>query len=349
MEEKVNLILSDVMKPAIEDIGIFLSELGFMDNHINSQKNLIRQKMLDEGRIFEIDETKVKEGLQAVDTASISLNKEGIAVVLAVGARIGKEEQLKIEYARESGENNEDFRQVESVLRLQLEFRLLKDSEGITIVDHSFWSLLMESNKVMTAWRNLRSNELKRSFQEAIKECFIEEQSFLSTLKNLNLVAISKTASSDRFSGQYGITPPIADRTLFTAILKPGEYTRPSALIDSTRGSFGIERGIKGWEEINAIYCEKADQRLRVTFFKPWEFQRAYRIEFHGELFENKEKLDQLLSTIKYETRIRGIMEPVSQFTVDMICKQVKEIAPLYEHAALSKFPRLMGPYRTGG
>jgi hypothetical protein len=340
------LLLSEVAKPAIEDIGLFINELALMDEQLNKVVEPTRIAMLEDGQIISSDLESNSKGLQAVDAANVFQAQRGLAIAIAIGARIGKSDVVKTEYARKTGDNTADFSSISSALRLQLEFRLLQHVTDLTIIDNSYWSLLMDSNKAITAYSQESVGQRTRmAFRDVVSECFDRGGSFITMLRNQNLVAISKTATSDVFSKERDIDPAIADRTLLTRVLKTGEYTRPRLLHDATDANFGIEkREMADRKEISGIYRGSSDNRIKVTFYKPWTFQRAYRIEYHDGI-----DLVDLLSRVKHETRILGIMEPVSQFMVDKLCKHVHEIEPLYLNVAMRRYSDFIGPYRTEG
>jgi hypothetical protein len=165
-------------------------------------------------------------------------------------------------------------------------------------------------------------------------------------VRNPGLIAVSKTATSDFTSREMGLARPIPDRVLFTAVLREDEYTRPRRLLDVTEGHFGVEHNIDGWEGLRDLY---GSGELQVTFYRPWPFQRAYRLEFHRDRFPDRQALEGLLAVFKRETSYRGILEPKNQFLADRMCKELPALAQMYNLVGMTHFPHLAGPYRTGG
>jgi hypothetical protein len=342
-DEPGKLLLADMIRPALGDLDAYLTELDTMADRLRRCAGPIREKLAVEGRLFRMENHSCEGELQAVDGAVVPLDRSALCTLIGLAVRVGHGQQLGQENARISGENSQGFRQLSSALRLQLELRLLRTAETVTILDNSFWSLLWDCSQIVTRWKEA-SGTVKSHYDAVAAECFSHSGTFPGTVENGNIVGISKTATSEHASAEFGVNPPIPDRILFTEVLREGEYMRPRDLTSATGGKFGIEHAIEHGESIKEVY---KGEEIQVTFFRPWVFQKAYRIEYHKSRFPNRVALEGLLALVKRETAYRGIMEPRNQFMADKLCKQVREMSRMYDLAAVMKHPSLAGPYRT--
>jgi hypothetical protein len=259
--------------------------------------------------------------LAAVDAADIQVEIGDMVSILVNSARVEDDGQVTFGApVRKTGVNSEELSLARTPLRVAGECSFLCESQSITIADTSFWSLLWEVNQTITRREGAGSNSaLEESYTRLVKD-----GAFIRTMRNENVIAMSKTNQSCRISGGM-----VSDREMLGAILEPGEYIVPGPLDEWLEASFGVEkRGFTDAErkEIGAIY--KND--LKVTFFKPHAWSRAYRIEAHTIRLQDEAWLMALLSAVDYHTKASHLPEPWPQFLADFVTKQISGIGELY-------------------
>ena len=218
------------------------------------------------------------------------------------------------------------------------EVRLLSQSDKTTIADNSFWSFLMEVNQAITAFEQLEGDA--PAYKKVVDE--LVGGTFLSMLQNRSVIAMPKLGVSESISKNVDLKQyffgPVSDREVCSQVLDAGEYFFPLPL--ASIGEFGIEkRGFKDSErqEIRGIYKDD----LYYTYFRPWEYKRAYRIEGRKDCLT-----DDLFASIKEATKYREIAEPEPQFLVDFNLRQLGAIVPLYGDYNRFRMP-FLGYHRT--
>jgi hypothetical protein len=203
-------------------------------------------------------------------------------------------------------------------MRVAEECGLLENSETITIADTSFWSLLMEVNQAIT----LRTHHPNDYLNSAI-ERLIDRGSFLNTITNPNIIAMSKHGEA------HTLHPNISDREAWGRILDAGEYSAPEPIAAALQGSFGIER--RGFTERERSQIQDTyEKHIGVIYYKPHDWSRAYRIETQINTLQSDGKLAPLLAAVFRHTLTRSIVEPWPQFLADYTAKQISSIAALY-------------------
>lgn len=342
------------LKTIIEDVGQYLSQCESYQNELNDAEKPVRGEMLQMGFILP---SRDQDGhvlpLLAVDSSSKDITLGSLRTTIGIGVKIGETQGLQMEPSRVTGPNTEGFSHVSGGVRLQLELRFLSVAETLTIADMSYWSMLMESNKVITAYENIGDDA--KLFSEMIKECFDHDgnRTLVKTLQNRNIIAMSKIASSafictiDRY--RKHLPSPVADRVLMGKILRPGECTRSYSLKDT--GHIGvpktnIERRHFNERDVRLI-SEAFAESLYVTFYRPWEFHGAYRIEYHKDRFPDANALSDLYATVKHATRHPNYIEPVPQYLADLQCKSVHKMAELYGSINSPRFPDILKHTRS--
>lgn len=333
------ILTADMLRPFFEDAARYLGELQERESELDHIENPVRDEMLRLGFIRpSLDDSESPLPLHAVDSSSHDITLGTLCTCIGLAVDYHDHDRYQIAHRRVSGPNTEAFRHVAGGIRLQLELRLLSAADRLTIADLSFWSLLMDSNKLITAYENLEDGEDR--FRDMVDECFASEgpRTLLKTLRNPNVIAMSKIASSSSLcrSDTYRrfFAHEVADRVLMSRVLRPGERTLEVSLKEL--GSMGlagnkvnIERRLIDDPDRRAIETAFKSE-LFVTFYRPWDFHGAYRIEFHRERFPDARSLASLFATIKHATRHPTILEPSPQFVVDQMCRFIHEVAKIY-------------------
>jgi hypothetical protein len=336
-----------------EDLVAFRHELDGMVQSIAQALGPVRRKMLTDGEIRNapIGLSTIKLG--AIDSASVPVALGEVMTVISLAVHYQPDVEPRHIGNRRTGFNDEAFKHLSNALRLHGELSLMSSSQSIAIADNSWWSYLMDSNKLITAYNKLSANNGRETFRDLYEDCFHPDDGlFVQAVENPYLIAMSKTGSSKSTSKRYGYSQffqvPVSDLALFSNLLQPGEYTKPRLLKEATDGSFGVEQ--RGWSErdVSRIRSRfEGRDGLHVTFFKPWVYKKAYRIEFGYETFGKEDDMHNLLAAIQEDTQHHGIIEPVSQMYADRLAKQVSALAQMYGTINMPFYSEILFQTRT--
>jgi len=194
------------------------------------------------------------------------------------------------------------------------------------------------------------------------------EGSFLHMIRNKQVISLSKTGVSKYYlnvllddfkeasSDDRRLASNLNDRALLTHVLREGEYTMPMSLYVTEKESGDI----KVWNRSRfaTAFDPKADgrdpfearhhvldeygiprddgrelqgRRIFVTYYRPHDWSRVYRIEFHELMLRGKdgsgfdlsgqgERFQKVLASVRHSTN-RETMEPICQVLADIRSK----------------------------
>lgn len=286
--------------------------------------------------------------MAAVDASVVDVQVEDMSTVL-VQAALHYDGKTDFDKPMRFGPfTSEDARYVRTPARFSREVAMLNACPAgqTVIVDNSFWSFLMEVNQAITAFSNhLGSDE---RFEGIVDEIV---SGFPMMLENEFAIAMPKSSVSQSISKNPKFkdlfVQPIADRPVCSRVLDADEYLRPEPLKDV--GSFGMGKKNKVNVEQRKFSPQQVDRikeiyesELYFTYYKPWPYSRAYRIEARKDKFTND-----LFASIKEATRLREIAEPEPQFLVDHAVKQINAVQQLYSGKLNAFRTPFIGFHRT--
>lgn len=250
-----------------------------------------------------------------------------------------------------------------SVMELRLLARRIRaTSSGLFVLDGSFYSMLLEINRLLVRfaqdYRLARPPAWWESFRPLI-EGFFHDEDWRLVLECRRVVAHPKsaTAANDVLELAPHLSGTVTDRTLWTSVLNPGEHSLPVPLIRKDRphlltGYRGM--ALEGFRERRTA-IEHGYGQLYVLYYRPDAFGPAYRLELPAALIA-REPLGAVLATFRGALRVSSIQEPLPQFLADAICRQLGHaLAATAEGARttlqgefeLALVQRYLGPYRT--
>lgn len=261
----------------------------------------------------------------------------------------------------------EELESVLGGLRSVLELRLLArriraTTSGLFVLDGSFYSLLLEINRLLVRYaqdhRAGRPPVWWDPFRPLI-EGFFQDEDWRLVLECRRVVAHPKsaTAADDVLELAPHLSGTVTDRTLWTSVLNPGEYSLPVHLIRRDRPHLltGYRNAaIADFRERRAT-IEQGYGQLYVLYYRPDGSGPAYRLELPAALIA-REPLGAVLATFRGALRVSSIQEPLPQFLADAICRQLGHaLAATAEGARttlqgefeLGLVQRYLGPYRT--
>jgi len=333
-----DVLLSTLLSHATDDLEAFVAELASIDCQINTARNHARPITINKYGIMRCPSEPLQQSVSAVDSGSLIDQRSGVFLALVAGVRYGA--NVKTNALRYMAQFEPDQGTVVRVMRMSTELSLLWDVEETTIMDDSFWTLLRNANQALSSMKDgtFASVESERLLNEF---CVGHDSLILRTLRNDHIIAMSKSGLSGSISENLGFAP-MSDKKLMSVVLYPDEYVSPLQIRHSdTNVNFGVHSqfGNDARREIEKIYKEN----LMFTFYKPWVFKPAYRVEFHRT---KENQLKDILRRIKWDTRHIDIIEPENQFLADRFSKSVSGLAELYRTAAMTHSREVFENYR---
>lgn len=250
-----------------------------------------------------------------------------------------------------------------TIMELQLLARRIRATgSGLFILDGSFYSVLLEVNRLLVRFaadaRLPQPPAWWGAFRPLI-ESFFADQDWRLVLGSRRVVAHPKqaTAADDVAQLAPHLSGTVTDRTLWSTVLEPGEYALPAPLIKHDRPHLltGYRSpGMADFGEIRAA-IEGGYGQLYVIYYRPDEHGPAYRIELPAGLIA-REPLGAVLATFRAALRVNAVQEPLPQFLADAICRQIGQAlnataegarTTLQNEFGLALVQRYLGPYRT--
>jgi hypothetical protein len=261
----------------------------------------------------------------------------------------------------------EELESILGGLRTILELRMLAQrvratSSGLFILDGSFYSALLEVNRLLVRFaqdaRSERPAAWWTPFRELI-EAFFDDEDWRLVLSCRRVVAHPKqaTAADDVAALAPHLSGTVTDRTLWSTVLDPGEHSLPVPLIKQDRPHLltGYRSpGMRDFAERRAA-IEQGYGQLYVIYYRPDASGPAYRLELPAALIA-REPLGAALATFRDALQVSSVQEPLPQFLADAICRQIGRALDATAEGArttlqtqfdLALVQRYLGPYRT--
>jgi hypothetical protein len=261
----------------------------------------------------------------------------------------------------------EELESILGGLRTMLEMRLLAKriratSSGLFILDGSFYSALLEINRLLVRFAQDMRSEHPPAWWNAFRsliEVFFDEQDWRLVLTCRRVVAHPKqaTAADDVALLAPHLSGAITDRTLWSTVLEPGEHSLPVPLIKQDRPHLltGYRSpGMSDFGERRAM-IEQGYGQLYVIYYRPDAGGPAYRLELPAALIA-REPLGAVLATFRSALQVSTVQEPLPQFLADTLCRQLSRAldataegtrTTLQSQFDLALVQRYLGPYRT--
>jgi hypothetical protein len=250
-----------------------------------------------------------------------------------------------------------------SMLELHLLARRIRATDsGLFVLDGSFYSTLLEINRLLVRYAQDHHNKQPPAWWAAFRsliETFFAQEDWRLVLESRRIIAHSKlaTAADDVVALAPHLSGTITDRSLWGSVLHAGEYALPTPLIREQRTH--LLTGYKGTTlpdfRERRLAIEHAYGQLYVIYYRPDALGPAYRIELPAALIA-RDPLGAVLATFRNALRVNSIQEPLPQFLADAICRQLGHaLAATAEGARtalqhefdIALVQRYLGPYRT--
>lgn len=305
--------------------------------------------------------------LCAVDGAHASVSAAGASFVAIAAAAIEAAALTDQEVLVQLLPPVEELESILGGLRCMLELRLLArriraTTSGLFILDGSFYALLLEVNRLLVRYAQDHRTGRPPAWWDAFRpliEGFFRDDDWRLVLECRRVIAHPKaaTAADDVLELAPRLSGTVTDRTLWTSVLNPGEYSVPMPLIRKDRPHLltGYRSpAIPDFRERRAA-IERGYGQLYVLYYRPDAMGPAYRLELPAALIA-REPLGAVLATFRSALQVSSLQEPLPQFLADVICRQLGHAlaataegarTTLQREFELALVQRYLGPYRT--
>jgi hypothetical protein len=212
-------------------------------------------------------------------------------------------------------------------LMVSLELRLASDApHDIVMLDGAFASLVIYLNQGL-ADMDVVPEELGAGLRKA----WFEEELFerlLRALRSERLIALPKFTGRNELVGEGRLTPAegFDGRTLATVVLEPGEYTTPLPTHVDDAGqpqAYHLPKELMGEDGEADRRLNAALQEVRVTYFRPYGWVPALRIELPGPVANSESRLALALEGVQSQFFTPAVVEPYPLFLADRMVKSL--------------------------
>lgn len=193
----------------------------------------------------------------------------------------------------------------------------------LVLLDGSFIVLLIYLNQGLTSVSEapplLRESFLRRWEEEHVLNRFLE------LLRSDRTVAIPKYSGRNELANRIDLSnlPEADGKTLATLVLEPDEYTDPLEIFNF--------KGEDKEYHLPQAYCPTAQQEemnkslkdMRVTFYRPYGWAPAIRLEVTSPIASSPTKLSMVLEGIKRQIFSPAVTEPYPLFLADRMVKSL--------------------------
>lgn len=147
----------------------------------------------------------------------------------------------------------------------------------------------------------------------------VTTQSLLWALGGEKVVAVPKYATRNELARALDEDPERTDgKTLATALLEAGEYTRPLPVYDSDP-----KYHLAGLEETASSELDRGMRDIQVVYFRPYNWLPAIRVEIPGAQVRRAARLALVLEGVARQLITPAVFEPYPLFLADRMVKSL--------------------------
>lgn len=349
MEDALHHPITELaMSHIAKDLADYRKDLEAISGSVSAdgQQQRIRDVLADEILSHEASFSGAR--CSAVDASYLCVPLGTTATHASLAAEVYSDESdPRIQFRRVTvASRGKEIAGIAQAVRLPLELDLIASStSGLVFADGSWWSRLMEANKIIT-----EAHATGDSVLEMAASQIAGELGLLAAISNQHCVSISKLGVSVSLSRRPEMRAvlngvELSDQAVLRAALRPNEYTRPRLLKDATDGEFGIEKRAfsdSQREDIRSFY--QGRECLRVVYYRPHGWSNPIRMEIPAQLLP---ELPRLLDVVHSQTSVIGYLQPWVAVIADRVSKQIKGAAVLYGGINRHEFPGIGFTTRT--
>ncbi|MEM5871673.1 MAG: DNA double-strand break repair nuclease NurA [Candidatus Aenigmatarchaeota archaeon] len=243
--------------------------------------------------------------------------------------------------------HNPDVSTVVRGLMMEMELELASMApHDIVFLDGSLTTPLIyvnqSINKVLEWEREENQSRIGEELKEKFKEFLVNYLVILEASKTDKLwVGVPKYTSKRELGKLLNWKSYYDDRALLTAILYPGELTKP----------FPLEQPQEQWHlrlpfsdtELEKLKNDLIDamKRINVIYYRPHNWTPVFRVEMASSIATNNSRVALLLQGLKYQTGTPGILEPYPLYIADRMVKHLGRAISAYRQTATKRMTQL--------
>jgi hypothetical protein len=330
------------------DLAGYRRDLELISGSVSADGQSQRIRDVLAGEILTHSPTQSTARCSAVDASYLCVPLGTTATHASLAAEVYSDESKpRIRFSRVTvASRGKEIAGIAQAVRLPLELDLIATSTSdLVFADGSWWSRLMEANKIIT-----EAHSSGDSVLESAASNIAGDGGLLAAISNTRCVSISKLGVSVSLSRRPEMRSvlggvELSDQAVLRSALRPGEYTRPRLLKDATDGEFGIEKrhfSESQRDEIRSFY--QGTNCLRVLYYMPHGWSNPIRMEIPSEMLND---IGSLFDIVHTQTAIIGYLQPWVSKIADLVSKQIKGAAVLYGGINRHEFPGIGFNTRT--
>ncbi len=339
----------ELLEDILEDAPKIADKIKPLFNELQQKKQRLHQILEEQNLICRVDdlENPMTPSVAAIDGGQAIEKSIGADTVIAVGVGVEglvREDQRKwgsVQYKNwqdvlpHSSESNPKVtRGAMTALELLV---ISKTPHDVIIADGSHQTPVIGINS-LTSMSTLDELHFQQATWDIINQ-FNLIDSLKKAMTSPNVVYMVKYDSSQEIGlsvlKKFDLT--LDDKTSMTLILNAGEFTKPLPVGQtqktkevwrklnislSARFDFNGKRD-KIREELNQAIILPKSQKIYFTYYKPYQWSPAYRIEMKENCANIEIELAKVLKGIKEQVVSTEIKEPYPQYLADMMAKSI--------------------------
>lgn len=330
-------LLEEILKGA-NDIS---SDVKASYERLMQNREAMRDTLISRGQILKVAD------LEPVPSPSVAAVDGGLAIEKSIGAdtvlvaAVGVEGLVREDQRRWNGVQYNHWQKVlpHSADASRFAFGVMASLElqiaaqaphDVVIVDGLHLNPVIALNNFLS----LRRPELTPLMVSILSEYDVIDSLF-SFFQRPSLVALVKYDSSREISETWFPNSKVRldDRTLMTVLLRPGEFSKPVPIGLTPERERQIkdlhivigDRNFPQRDALNYKFKEVLSlaSQISVTYYRPWEWAPAYRIELKRSAVNVTNRIATILQAIREQVVSTEIREPYPQHLADQMVKSV--------------------------
>lgn len=339
----------ELLEDILEDAPKIANKIKPMFEDLKQQKRTLHQTLEDNNLIQRVGdlENPSSPSVAAIDGGQAIEKSIGADTLIAVAVgvegliREDKRKWSSVQYKNwqdalpHSSESNP---KVTRGAMTALELLVISQTpHDVIIADGSHQTPIIGINS-LTSMSSLDEVHFQQTTWEIINN-FNVINSLKKTMTNPNVVYLVKYDSSQdiglSFLKDFNLT--LDDKTIMSLILNSDEFTKPLPVgqTDKTKKVWGDlyisvsdkfdfhgqRQSIK--DDLNNAISLPKNRKIYFTYYKPWKWSPAYRIEMKENCATTEIELAKVLRAVKEQVVSTEIKEPYPQYLADMMAKSI--------------------------
>lgn len=339
-------LLEDILNDSTE----IIQRIKPLFEELENKRKSLREKLNESSIIKRASELEnpPSPSVAAVDGGQVIEKSIGADILLAVAVgveglvREDKRQWNSVQYKKwqealphNSEANPKIIRGAMTTLELLV---LANTPHDVIIADGSHQTPIIGINS-LTSMSSLSDEMLQDLMLKMVNELQVTS-SLKKAMENPNIVYMVKYDSSQDIGQSIlqDFSLNVDDKTTMTLILDSDEFTKPlpvgqtdksnkvwSDLNISISTKFNFVGKEKLKQELNEAIILPKNRKIYFTYYKPYEWSPAFRIEIKEKCARSEIELAKVLKAIKEQVVSTEIQEPYPQYLADLMAKSVSD------------------------